>query len=78
MIEIGKGVKLAKEKKKLRLGTMVQKTSVSGALQQSRRLHQQLDAAISREAAGRVIVTSLFGWELLLSAIQHRNQKALG
>lgn len=55
-----------------------EKICVWGGSRYCMQLHQQLNAVISREGRRRVIVTLLFGWELLLSAIQQSNQKALG
>lgn len=41
-------------------------------------LHQQLNAVISGEGKRRVIVTLLFGSELLFGAVQPSNQNVLG
>lgn len=52
MIEMEKGDKLAKKKKEKNTearNSGAENNSVSGALQERRRLHQQLDAAISGE-----------------------------
>lgn len=88
MISCAEKIKGEKQRVGAQKGAAVQKKNECfRGLPYCTQLHQQLDAVISGEGwwwwwgerggGGRVIVTLLFGWELLLSAIQHGNQKAL-
>lgn len=78
LIEMEKGDRLGKkERENTKKSRGAEKRVFQGPLY-CMQLHQQLNAVISGERRRRVIVTLLFGWELLLSAIQPSNQKALG